>query len=1219
DDIDGQFRPQAAGPDIGADEYLELVGPASLIISGPTTVVANTDNTFAATVGPINTTRPLTYTWSATGLDDVVHTSGAISDTVTFNWPTTGPKSVSLTVSNAVSGRGETYPVMVISAPALSIEKSGPAEALTGSPILYEITVTNSGVAGASGLVITDTVPANTTSVTPLDGGSVSNGLVQWNLANLAGGSEATFRFQVTAEQTITNDDYAVTAAGGYQAIGATPVTTVVGQPQLSIVKRGPFAAAPGQDIVYQLTISNTGPISATNVVVSDTLPAGATYVSGGQLMGNVVRWEINSIAAGGGVVQVSFTASANATVTNSDYRVQAAGGFSAQGAVSVSTIVGAGTRYVAKGGADGLNNCVNSASPCATIQHAVDVANPGEEIRVAGGAYAGTSWVTSALGYDYKQVVFVAKGITLSGGYSTSDWNNADPLAHPTILDAQGDGRGLTILNTENDVVTVEGFTVTGGDYSGLGNPDGISNLYCSRTGYDCGGGIFISNSAANLRHLVVHDNRAGGSDSTGGGIYIWPVRATTIEYTEVTSNSAGYGGGLYVSDTIFPITINDSTFQDNVADQGGGICLDQSLDHLASLNRVDVINNTALVTTGGGVYVRMSAEGLMLAMDRVRLQGNQAYGQGKALFLDAVGNEVPRANLSNLLLSGNGPTAGAPTADADAIVAVQSKFARLEVDLLHVTAAGNPVTSFLYVEPRDEAGYFVTVALTNTLLSGFDNGYVARETGLGEATIYHEKTLFHNVTNQTLALAGTPTFTAMDAISGDPKLDGTYHLTAGSAAIDVAATTAVNLDIDGDSRPLGDGPDIGADEYVPAPPAAFGKVSPANGAVGQPTAPSLTWETSNGATSYEVCYDTTDNDACDGGWLDAGSATGKTLAALSSGTTYYWQARAVNVLGQVEADGGTWWSFTTGTPPAAFGKSGPTNGAGNQTTTPTLSWGSAGGATSYEYCVDTLNNGNCDGDWVDAGDNQSAALSGLAYGTTYYWQARAVNAIGQTEADGGAWWLFTTGNQPGNFGKSSPADGATIEATSVNLSWTPSSDAVSYEICLDTSDNNSCDDTWTSAGGNTSKAVTGLSMGTTYYWQVRAVNSLGYHDADNWTWWSFSVASPPAAFGKSAPTNGAVDQLGSPTLSWAASAGAGAYEYCIDTSDDGSCEGAWISAGGNTWVALSGLRFSTVYFWQVRAKNGLGTTTADGGAWWSFTTQEPPYAIRLPCIVKG
>jgi hypothetical protein len=38
------------------------------------------------------------------------------------------------------------------------------------------------------------------------------------------------------------------------------------------------------------------------------------------------------------------------------------------------------------------------------------------------------------------------------------------------------------------------------------------------------------------------------------------------------------------------------------------------------------------------------------------------------------------------------------------------------------------------------------------------------------------------------------------------------------------------------------------------------------------------------------------------------------------------------------------------------------------------------------------------------------SAPLSGLATSTTYSWQVRAVNAQGNTPADGGTWWQFTT-----------------------------------------------------------------------------------------------------------------------------------------------------------------------------------------------------------------
>ena len=62
--------------------------------------------------------------------------------------------------------------------------------------------------------------------------------------------------------------------------------------------------------------------------------------------------------------------------------------------------------------------------------------------------------------------------------------------------------------------------------------------------------------------------------------------------------------------------------------------------------------------------------------------------------------------------------------------------------------------------------------------------------------------------------------------------------------------------------------------------------------------------------------------------------------------------------------------------------------------------------------------------------------------------------------------------------------------------------------------------------------------------------------------------------------------------------------YEYCLDTSNDGACSGSWVSTGSTTSAPLAGLAMNTVYYWQVRAVNAFGTTGADGGTWWNFTT---------------
>jgi hypothetical protein len=396
-----------------------------------------------------------------------------------------------------------------------------------------------------------------------------------------------------------------------------------------------------------------------------------------------------------------------------------------------------------------------------------------------------------------------------------------------------------------------------------------------------------------------------------------------------------------------------------------------------------------------------------------------------------------------------------------------------------------------------------------------------------------------------------------------------------------------------------------------ISTPPGAFNKSSPGNGATGQSTSPTLTWVSSSGATSYEYCYDTTNDNACSN-WTSNGTSTSKALSGLSNGTTYYWHVRAINTSGTTYSNGSTtaFWSFSTATnPPGAFNKSTPANGATGQSTGPTLSWAVSTGATSYEYCYDTTNDNACS-TWMTNGSSTSITLNGLSQGTAYYWHVRAVNAGGTTYSNGSAtaFWSFTTAtNPPGAFNKSSPANGATGQSTSLTLSWASSSGGTSYEYCYDATNDSACS-TWTSNGASTSKALTGLSAGTTYYWHVRAVNARGttYSNASATAFWSFTTAiTPPGAFNKSSPANAAIGQPTSPTLSWGSSTGATSYEYCYDTTNDNACSN-WTSNGTSTSKALSGLSVGTTYYWQVRALNAGGTTYSNGSATavWSFTT---------------
>ncbi len=161
------------------------------------------------------------------------------------------------------------------------------------------------------------------------------------------------------------------------------------------------------------------------------------------------------------------------------------------------------------------------------------------------------------------------------------------------------------------------------------------------------------------------------------------------------------------------------------------------------------------------------------------------------------------------------------------------------------------------------------------------------------------------------------------------------------------------------------------------PDAPGVFGKSAPANGATGVSSSPTLSWGASSGATSYEFCYDTTNDSACSG-WTGNGSATSKALSGLSGSTTYYWHVRAVNSAGTTYSDSNTMWSFTTQAPmpPGWFDKTAPANGATGVTINPTLRWDSSNNAASYEYCYDTTNDAACS-PWSGNGSATSKMLT--------------------------------------------------------------------------------------------------------------------------------------------------------------------------------------------------------------------------------------------------
>ena len=227
----------------------------------------------------------------------------------------------------------------------VSITKMESADPVTaGTSFFYTVTVANAGPDPADNVSWSDTLPAGTTFVslsspggwtcsTPAAG---SGGMVSCSIASLSVSSAAftlTVNVAPAAGAMLSNTaNVTTTTADDMSDNSATETTTVAPAPpapaaDLSVTKVDtPDPVTAGTNLTYTITVVNQGPSNAASVSLSDTLPAGTTFVSlsspGGWTCatpmvgaGGMVSCSIASLAPGGAVF--TLTVQVDGSVAN--------------------------------------------------------------------------------------------------------------------------------------------------------------------------------------------------------------------------------------------------------------------------------------------------------------------------------------------------------------------------------------------------------------------------------------------------------------------------------------------------------------------------------------------------------------------------------------------------------------------------------------------------------------------------------------------------------------------------------------------------------------------------------------------------------------------------------------------------------------------------------------------------------------------------------------
>ena len=710
-----------------------------------------------------------------------------------------------------------------------------------GQNVIFTITLTNSGPFDAPGVTVGDLLPAGLTFVSAnASQGSYVSGTGVWTVGTVTNGASPTLAITATVATPGAKTNNAQVTASGVFDPDSTPndgvgddfagATVTPLQSDLALTKIVDDNSVNISDnVIFTITVSNTGTNPATGVVVQDSLPAGLTYVSDTPSQGTYVSgtgvWTVGTINNGS-----SATLSITATVTSAGLKTNSAQ-VSASDTYDTDSVPndGAGDDFASVGVTGNKINSTTSVTsapgpnpsfitqtvtytatvtpttpsvPTGTVDF-FDAGNPITcENPVAEQSLDGSGKATCKVTYantagSPHQITATYNGDgTFNSSTSTPAFSHAVSAALSLVVNDSGDAPDLT-LDNDCDTSAAAGSQCTLRaaiqESNNVPSPDSISFSLPAGSTISLGSALDSITDAVTITgpgadQLTVERNTGAATSfrifniNTSGTVNI---SGLTVALGDVVGDGAGINNAGTAT-----LNISNSTISGNKAQNSGGDAFGGGVNNASTgtinITASTISGNSALSTAGSGTGAGVSnlSTGTVNIINST-ISGNTSSDNGGGVY-NATTGAINITNSTITLNSAPGAGGGINNASTGAVI------------LGNTIVAGNYGTNVN--DPDDISGAMGASGSFNIV--GVDVGM----TGLLPAS------------NNQIGTVGSPVDPRLDVLANNGGTTKTHALLSGSVALDAgsdALATAIPLVADqrgGAFNRFVDGPDAGS-----------------------------------------------------------------------------------------------------------------------------------------------------------------------------------------------------------------------------------------------------------------------------------------------------------------------------------------------------------------------------------------------------------------------